>query len=488
MFLIRSCRSPLTGFLLLALLVWPLSAQTPKRRVGYLTYQDAQPVIAALDEILPPDLKAKSSDELASFWPGWIARRDAEIRNRLAQGDEDSLVNFLLFGTSYTKQPRVTPQQVAHLEQAGKMAPASTSPEAPQLSRVLQARIDDLVRALAAPGKNERLLFARRFLVERKNYRLNNQASRAQLKADLVAALARVLDEGGSYAKTLEAARLLGNPSEELAARSTLYRTRGLSSDTSLLPNFAIEQSLEALKTRNLLAAGSTRRVAIIGPGLDFTDKQEGYDFYPQQTIQPFAVIDPLLRLGLARPDTLQVTTFDLSPRVNDHITRARQRAQRRQSYTVQLLRSPQAQWKPEAVQYWERFGEQIGKPAPPLAVSTNAGELKLRAVRIRPDIVSRIAPVDTNIVLQHLDLPPAERFDLIVATNIFVYYDIFEQSLALLNVARMLRPGGLLLSNNALLELPFSRMRSVGYLTTAYSDRPDDGDHIVWYQRLPDQ
>jgi len=49
------------------------------------------------------------------------------------------------------------------------------------------------------------------------------------------------------------------------------------------------------------------------------------------------------------------------------------------------------------------------------------------------------------------------------------------------------LRPGGFLLSNNALLELPASRLRSVGYLTVPYSDRPDDGDHIVWYRRLPD-
>jgi hypothetical protein len=47
-----------------------------------------------------------------------------------------------------------------------------------------------------------------------------------------------------------------------------------------------------------------------------------------------------------------------------------------------------------------------------------------------------------------------------------------------------MLRDGGFLLSNNALLELPVSKMKSVSYLTVVYSDRLDDGDHIVWYQR----
>ncbi|HYT64874.1 MAG TPA: hypothetical protein VEL51_00540 [Vicinamibacterales bacterium] len=37
--------------------------------------------------------------------------------------------------------------------------------------------------------------------------------------------------------------------------------------------------------------------VAIIGPGLDFSDKAKGYDVYPPQTIQPFA-----LTVGLMTP------------------------------------------------------------------------------------------------------------------------------------------------------------------------------------------
>ncbi len=90
--------------------------------------------------------------------------------------------------------------------------------------------------------------------------------------------------------------------------------------------------------------------------------------------------------------------------------------------------------------------------------------------------------------MLQRLDLPASEQFDLIIATNILVYYDVFEQSLALANIERMLRPGGFLLSNNALLELPNSRIHSVGYETVVYSDKPDDGDHIVWYQRSADK
>jgi hypothetical protein len=250
-----------------------------------------------------------------------------------------------------------------------------------------------------------------------------------------------------------------------------------------LLPNFAIERALVSIKSQGLLTAGSVRRVGIIGPGLDFTDKQDGYDFYPQQTIQPFAIIDTLLRLGLARAAGLKVTTLDLSPRINDHIRRARARAQTGASYVVQLPRDSQGRWKPEAVSYWSKFGDQIGVPVAPVSVPTGAGEVKLRAVRIRPATVSSITPEDLNIVVQSRDAAPGDKFDLIIATNILVYYDVFEQSLALSNIERMLRPGGFLLSNNALLELPSTKMHSVGYETVVYSDKPNDGDHIVWYQ-----
>jgi hypothetical protein len=294
----------------------------------------------------------------------------------------------------------------------------------------------------------------------------------------------KVLGEFSNYAKILEEARSQG-ASEEFLERSNLFRTRGLSSDTTLLPNYAIEEALKAIMARKLLTPGSVRRVAIIGPGLDFTDKQEGYDFYPQQSIQPFALIDSLSRLGLTtRADALSVTTFDLSPRVNDHLERARERAQRGQGYVLQLPYDTQAQWKPEAVRYWEQFGDKIGSPMPPITAPSAVSAVKMRALQVRPAIAALITPMDTNIVLQRLEVPASERFDLIIATNILVYYDTFEQSLALANVEQMLRPGGLLLSNNALLELPASKVRSVGYESVAYSDRAADGDHIIWYQR----
>lgn len=455
----------------------------PAGKVSYIPYEEARPILDALSELLPSELRAATPQRIPSAWAKWVARRDAEIRARLAQGDEDSLINFLLFGTSFTRNPRITLTVLAQVVGKPWQTAPNSSPETAAFVKAMNARAGDLLRAMASPGANERLLFALR-LIESKGHDVKTPAGRDRIKDYLFANLARMFSEQAGYARILESARLLADPSAEFAEKSKLYSARGLSSDTSLLPNFAIERALLSLKAQGLIVPGGVRRVGIIGPGLDFTDKEDGYDFYPQQTIQPFAIIDTLLRAGLATARDLRVTTFDLSPRVNDHLRRARERARRGEAYTIQLPRDVQRPWKPEAIDYWSRFGENIGAPVRPVAVPAGIGDLKVRAVRIRPAIVSLITPEDTNIVLQRPEVPAGHGFDLLIATNILVYYDVFEQCLSLANIERMLRPGGFLLSNNALLELPSSEMHSVGYETVVYSDRPNDGDHIVWYQR----
>src|SRR6185369_4125762 len=244
-------------------------------------------------DVMPAELRSASSGDLASIWAGWVARRDAEIRARLVQGEEDSLVNFLLFGTSFTHKPRITLNDLAQ-GAAGNSISAGHSTEPSVFVQVIQSRADDLIRAIAAPANNERLLFARQLLA-RKGYDIRSEPGRKRTRDYLISSLVRILNEHASYGRVLESAKLLGDPSAEFAERSKLYATRGLSSDTSLLPNLAIERALASLKAQGAIAPGSVHRIAIIGPGLDFTDKQDGYDFYPEQTIQPFAIIDSLV-------------------------------------------------------------------------------------------------------------------------------------------------------------------------------------------------
>jgi SAM-dependent methyltransferase len=294
---------------------------------------------------------------------------------------------------------------------------------------------------------------------------------------------ARAHADNDRYVQAGRSAQQLGDSARQ-SAFATLFRDRGLSSDTRIDVDFSIDQALKALGARGSLPPGSIRRVAIVGPGLDFTDKAEGYDFYPQQTIQPFAVLDSLLRLSLAASADLHMTTFDLSPRVNQHLEAARQRAQSGTPYVLQLPLdgdSPAHQWNPDFEAYWQHVGARIGDDVPAIP-SPPGASVRVRAVRVRPAMALSITPRDLNIVLERLaPLNEDDRFDLIIATNVLIYYNAFEQALALANVSAMLRPGGVFLTNYKIAPLP--PVESSGSVITSF-DRQGNGDTIFVYVR----
>jgi len=465
---------------LCALVAVCITAAAPKGSdVQFIPLVDAEPILAAVPDLVPEPLRGLGRDGMAGAWMGWVAQRDSEIRARLERGDEDTLTNFLLFGTSFTREPRVT---LAALSRAnGK--PLDALEAGSPLAGPVRRRAADLVASAARPEQNERLRFARRIL-ERKGYVLKTREARPKAVAYLLEHFEEVIRENDRYAELLKEAGQYKDRNQELNTRSTLFKARGVSLDTSWQPNLAIELSLGALQQKGLLAPASVRRVGVIGPGLDFTDKEEGYDFYPPQTIQPFAVFDSLVRLGLSSADSLEITTLDLSDRVNDHIRRARARARTGTRYTIELTLDPAVPWKPEAVAYWKQWGSQIGTRAAPIQPPAEIGRIETRAVGINPAVVLRITPRDLNIVAERLHFDDLrDRFDLVIATNVLVYYDLFEQGLALQNVAAMLRPGGLFLSNDALVEVAGAALHSAGSATMTYSDRKEDADYINWYQ-----
>ena len=119
-----------------------------------IPFAEARPILAAHADALPPALKGKTDTELEAAWPGWVSQQNAAIRARLERGDEDSLINFWLYGTSFTARPRATERDIATLNSRDKAA------------ELLEGRLDDLVTAIASPGANDRLRFVRQ-VVER---------------------------------------------------------------------------------------------------------------------------------------------------------------------------------------------------------------------------------------------------------------------------------------------------------------------------------
>ena len=429
-----------------------------------ITLEQAGPVLRALEASLPAPLRNRTAEQLAALWPSWVETHDRDVRARLARGDEDSVVNFWLYGTSFTSAPPAIAR--------GALIPPAA------LEALAQRRLDDLLERLAAPGDNERLRFARQVLAAR-DAEASTAAGRARARRVLADARQRMIREFAAADRALAGA-LAGDAGARTGTSATVFRERGLSSDTSVLSDYGVRVALEAIHRQGTLAPGSVRHVAIIGPGLDFTNKTDGHDFYPQQTIQPFAVADALRRTGLAAAD-LRLTTFDISARVNAHLTNGAAGAGSAQEYVVTLPLDAGETWTNELVAYWQRWGSEVGDEVPAARPPASAGPVRVRAVRIRPDLVRSITPRDMNIVVDRLALPDAERFDLVVATNVLLYYDVFEQALAVSNIAAMLRPGGVFVTNTAVFPTP-PLQASASYLRVAHTTL--QYDEMLWYRR----
>jgi SAM-dependent methyltransferase len=442
--------------------------------VRFLTYEDvrALPGVDKLDALTRVPVAQRPA-----AWDAWVRQRAVDVNRRLQQGEEDSLAYLLLYGTSFTTAPRVTRE---FLEVVASGAAAGGSDTSPALARAFDARMTDLLRALQSPGRNDRFLWAAATLA-RLGYRLDTDTGRTKAAEYLLKNLSRVMRESTELSQALAASDRNADREAQLAQRARLFSQRGLAPDTSWPINFAIDAALRALKPA--APRGPISRVAIVGPGLDFVDKDEGYDFYPPQSLQPFAVVDAIAGAGLASATGVRVTTIDVSARVNDHLKRLVGPGGRR-PFDLQLVRDPLIAWTPDATQYWSGFGASIGTVTTPVDPPSSVRTLERRAIRVRPDVIGHIAPIDANIVYQRIMPTPDERFDLVVATNVLLYYDAFEQMLAASNIAALLAPDGLFLTNTKLDDLPAFPLERVAESSTAFSSRPGDGEYVFSYRR----
>ena len=70
----------------------------------YTSFAEAKPT---LDEYRHSGLAGTDMNE-RSEWDKWIRAQDADVRARIDRGVEDSVSKFILYGTSYTKLPRLS--------------------------------------------------------------------------------------------------------------------------------------------------------------------------------------------------------------------------------------------------------------------------------------------------------------------------------------------------------------------------------------------
>jgi hypothetical protein len=463
-------RSVFSVIFIFAALVVAFPQDIPKRE--FISYDAARPVVAAFVDSLPAELKPASSLDAAK-WSAWVQKADREVRDRLNKGEEDTLTNLLRFGVTFTKEYRIDDD---YLKRYGSSSLVDSFAE---------NRANDLIRALSKPdswtqNSSEGMERMRAFLTK-KGFSLKTPEQRKRVKRYLLDNLARMRDDVQRYRA----------PANE-ATRAQLFKDRGISLDTNLWPDFLLDQHFRRMVEKGMLNPGSVTKIAIVGPGLDFANKEKGNDFYPPQTIQPFAVVDSLVRLGVAKGDTVELYTLDISSEVNYHVAGARKNAIAGHAYTIQLPWNTAARHTPEYrknfVEYWQRLGDQIGEPVEPIeapdSVQGAVTDMQTRAVKIRPGIVRRIQPLDMNIVYQRKPLSAQQGFDLVIGTNIFIYYDAFEQSLARANIATMLKPGGFLLSNDKFPDTVPSGLTNALDTTLLVARDPDRTDTMYCYRK----
>ncbi len=385
------------------------------RTPEFISLEAAKP---ALQKFGADDSGRPGANVSPQEWLAWLQKSDVQVRQRLEVGEEDSLTNLLRFGVTYTKEYRIDDDYLLLYGQSSLV------------NAFAENRANDLIRALASANGNPGFVEMRAF-VEKKGFAFNSPESRKKLKAYLLANLARMQNDLAQARK------------EAKANRDQMFQNRGISLDSNLWPDYALDLTLQQMQKQGLVKPGSIRRVAIVGPGLDFVNKQEGVDYYPPQSTQPFAVLDSLLRLKLAEANTIEIYTLDISPRVNLHLQNAIKNAASRKPYIVQLPWYAEGRWRDEFrgkfTEYWQNLGSQVGRPVTAIPVPAGSPGFATRAVEVRPSMIARVQPLDMNIVYQRLALPADEHFDLIIGTNIFLYYGGFEQSLARANIASML-------------------------------------------------
>jgi hypothetical protein len=416
--------------LLLVIGGWLLGRPEPVR---FFRWIEVQPILAgyATGADKPPDFADAKEGE------GWFRLQDVEIRGRVDRATEDSISAWILFGSSFTALPSL-PSAASAVNAAGDLLP------------VARARLDAFLVALDEQD------------TERFRLTLDTLRRRRIAEEEVKAFLTGNLRRYGLDLAMVQRTRK--NPNDAIPA------------EASLMTDFALEEALRNLKAKGSVIA-HIRRIAVIGPGFDFGGQGDGFDSLPLQTVQPFAVMEAALRLGLAQPSDVQVTAFDLNPWVLAH---GKGIAAKSRNYQLQLGYPATAPWNAAGVNYWQHFGELIGAPGTASAVLAG---INLRAIAIKPQFAARVTMQEINIVTQTFETGAAGGFDLVIATNVLGYYGAWEQALALTGIAQMMNSGGIFLTNSGPSAPKIAEFEPLGTETIAYN-KDGSGDSITVYRR----
>ncbi|MBV9084201.1 MAG: class I SAM-dependent methyltransferase [Acidobacteriaceae bacterium] len=350
-------------------------------------------------EITFDDLPARIASRFRrESFPELVRSINRETARRERDGEFDHLIAYVLQSNQFTGERSLEPALSAK-----SFAQTGEIPEA------VRIRLEQFLRALSNPGRNPRLLYFAQLLPSRdRNLRFLS----------------------GEYCRTM---RFLYR--KEFLSQDRLYESRGHSTDTQVAGNYAVWNALAVLKA----TAPGTRieRVLIIGPGLDFAPRTDLVDAVPPQSFQPYLTADAVLTLGLSGLQDLDLECVDINDRpirfINSFPSGPR---------LLYLYSEPGTQ---EYNRYFDAIGAGIGTAATgPNRIHLPARFLT-RTISVDGAVARAVHAEAMNVITQRL----GRTYDLVIATNVLLYFSSLELPLALTNIAAMLRPGGYFIHND---------------------------------------
>ncbi|MFN7930236.1 MAG: hypothetical protein U0Y68_20390 [Blastocatellia bacterium] len=400
----------------------------------------------------------------ATNFESYLNQLRAQTATRERDGEFEHLLYFALQSTRFTTQAKIEPalsayefvQSLPPTVQAAYLKEDDFVPTPLTLPVSVTARLQAFLQALKKSPLDERQAYFQQFLAQ--NVR-REEASLERLRREY----ARVMKF--LYRKEF-LARKLSQPEQLSEYVATLYQTRGHSTDTQIEANFTVYEAMAALKAQAPNARLSN--VLIVGPGLDFAPRTDLLDAFEPQCYQPFAVADALLSLGLTTLPPLRIHCVDINQRVVAHLQRLPARREISLALLSGIAEKPERPFAENYQRYFQMLGQKIGSESDLDVPAAWRAHLRKR-LTVRVDVAHAITAESLNIITD--SLVPVARYDLVIVTNVFPYFNDTELALALANIAAGLKPGGYLLHNDArrellgfasLLQLPSVQARTV--------------------------
>lgn len=319
----------------------------------------------------------------------WLSEIEQSTATRVREGEWDHVVHYALQSRRFTELPPVEPGESARQWTKQGRVPDDAA-----------ARLEAFVAAPAGEARHAAL----RAMVR----------DEEQLKREYARTM-RFLYEKEWVSRERE-----GAARREYVAG--LYQRRGHSTDTDVMAGYGVHMGLGALA--GLRPGNKIRRVLLVGPGLDWAPRMGLAEEAPPQSLQPYALADSLVRLGLAAADDLRIDCVDVNPRVVPHINGFAGGARR-----LWLRETP-------GDSEWRNYFLTLGK-----ATGTRKG----REITVSVQVAKSVRAWRMNVLTQRVT---DGNYDLAVATNVLLYFNDRELGLALANIAHAVRAGGHFLHN----------------------------------------